>query len=68
VRWVALYSNIDVLVQPCSSAMLTDPALAATNILVKDRGHIAIMGSTMTGQIIVDQLEQSASTARRTAA
>jgi triacylglycerol lipase len=57
VRWVALYSNLDVLVQPCSSAMLRDPVLGARNVLVKDRGHIAIMGSSKTASIILDELE-----------
>jgi pimeloyl-ACP methyl ester carboxylesterase len=59
VRWVALYSNIDVLVQPCSSAMLRHPALDATNLLVKDRGHMAIMLSSVTGRLIVRELELS---------
>ena len=57
VQWVALYSNLDVLVQPASSAMLRDPVLEARNVLVKDRGHIAIMASSKTLDIIVAALD-----------
>jgi len=57
VRWVAYYSNIDVLVQPGRSAMLRHPALNATNVLVKDHGHLSIMLSVGLARSIVDQLE-----------
>ena len=57
VRWIAYYSNIDLLVQPAPSAMLRHPALDATNVLVKDHGHVSIMTSANVARSIVDQLE-----------
>ena len=57
VRWVAFYSNLDFFVQPASSAMLTEPRLQATNILVKDVGHLSIMLSPRVADGISDALE-----------
>jgi pimeloyl-ACP methyl ester carboxylesterase len=56
VRWIAYYSNLDLLVQPAASAMLTHPALHATNILVKDLGHLSILLSPGLGRSIAQQL------------
>jgi pimeloyl-ACP methyl ester carboxylesterase len=56
VRWISYYSNIDLLVQPASSAKLDHPALHATNVLVKDHGHVSLMISPRVGRSIVDQL------------
>jgi pimeloyl-ACP methyl ester carboxylesterase len=57
VRWVAFYSNLDVLIQPAPSAMLRHPAMAATNILVKDQGHLTIMMAPIVARSVVAQLE-----------
>lgn len=57
VRWIAYYSNLDMLVQPASSAMLDHPALDATNILVKDHGHVSLMISPEVGRSIAYQLQ-----------
>lgn len=57
VRWVAYYSNIDLLVSPATSAMLGEPDLGATNILLKDQGHLSIMVSPHLARSIVQQLE-----------
>ena len=57
VRWVAFYSNLDVLIQPAASAMLRHPALRATNILVKDQGHLTIMMAPVVARSVVAQLE-----------
>jgi triacylglycerol lipase len=55
VRWIAYYSNLDILVQPGNSAMITHPALAATNVLVKDEGHLSILLSpTMARGIAIE--------------
>lgn len=59
VRWVALYSNLDVLIQPAPSAMLRHPAMRATNILVKDQGHLTIMMAPVVARSVVAQLEAS---------
>ena len=56
VRWTAFYSNLDFFVQPSSSAMITEPALRATNILVKDMGHLSIMLSSEVARSIVATL------------
>jgi pimeloyl-ACP methyl ester carboxylesterase len=56
VRWIAYYSNLDLLVQPASSAMLRVPALEATNVLAKDEGHLSILLSPVVVSSIVDQL------------
>ncbi|HEX2849339.1 MAG TPA: alpha/beta fold hydrolase [Acidimicrobiales bacterium] len=57
VRWIAFYSNLDALVVPAPSAKLRAPALHATNILVKDHGHIGMMVSPKVARSIVAQLE-----------
>ena len=57
VRWVAFYSNLDFFVQPANSAMITDPRLHATNVFVKDVGHLSIMLSPRVADGIVTALE-----------
>jgi triacylglycerol lipase len=54
-RFVAYYSNLDLIV-PARRAMILEPELAATNILVKDHGHMSIMLSRRLAHSIVDQL------------
>lgn len=57
VRWVSYYSNLDLLVQPSRSAVIRDKALHATNVLVKDHGHLSILLSRKLARSVVDQLE-----------
>ena len=52
VRWVAYYSNSDVIV-PARSARLTHPALQVDNRLIPDQGHISILRS----QALLDSLQ-----------
>ena len=54
-RFVAYYSNLDLIV-PARRAMIIEPDLSATNILVKDHGHLSIMLSRRLATSIVDQL------------
>jgi pimeloyl-ACP methyl ester carboxylesterase len=54
-RFVAYYSNLDLIV-PARRAMILEPELEATNILVKDHGHLSIMLSRRLSSSIVDQL------------
>lgn len=54
-RFVAYYSNLDLIV-PARRAMILEPELEATNILVKDTGHLSIMLSRRLSSSIVDQL------------
>lgn len=56
VRWVAYYSNLDLLV-PGAAAKLLTPALSAENILMKDHGHLSIMMSPKLANSIVEHLE-----------
>lgn len=65
VRWIAFYSNLDVLIQPAPSAMLRHPAFKATNILVKDQGHLTIMMAPMVAKSVVAQLEAAETGAGR---
>lgn len=57
VRWVSFYSNTDPLVAPARSAVLTDPALRAVNVLIKDHGHLSIMLCSRVARTIVGLLE-----------
>jgi triacylglycerol esterase/lipase EstA (alpha/beta hydrolase family) len=57
VRWISYWSNLDLLIQPSESAKLRDPSLAATNILVKDHGHVSLMLSPVLATSIIQQLE-----------
>ncbi|MBA3654512.1 MAG: alpha/beta fold hydrolase [Actinobacteria bacterium] len=59
VRWVAFYSNLDFFVQPATSAMITTPALRATNVLVKDAGHLSILLSSRVADGVVDAIQHS---------
>ena len=59
VRWVAFYSNLDAVVQPAASAMLRAPKLSATNVFVKDHGHVSIMLSSRVIGLVVAHLESS---------
>ena len=59
VRWIAFYSNLDLLIQPAVSAKIAHPDLRATNILAKDHGHLSAMVSPKIARSIVHQLEAS---------
>jgi pimeloyl-ACP methyl ester carboxylesterase len=52
---VAYYSNLDLIV-PARRAMIREPELGATNILVKDHGHLSIMLSRRLATSVVAQL------------
>jgi triacylglycerol esterase/lipase EstA (alpha/beta hydrolase family) len=58
VRWVAYYSNIDLLIQPSPSAKLD----GATNVLVKDHGHLSMLLSPLVARSITNQLEAAEGT------
>lgn len=46
VRWIAYYSDLDLLVVPAVSGKLSHPALAATNVRVNDTGHLSLLLSS----------------------
>lgn len=55
VRWVAYYSNLDVVV-PARSARLDDPALRARNIRIPDEGHVSILRAPALLASVVSEL------------
>jgi triacylglycerol lipase len=55
VRWVAYYSNLDLIVQPSPNAQLH----GATNVLVKDHGHLSMLLAPQVARSITAQLEAS---------
>ncbi len=54
-RFVAFYSNVDVL-SPGNRSTILEPALRATNVLVKDEGHLSLMLSRRVAMAIAAQL------------
>lgn len=54
-RFVAYYSNLDVLV-PGYRAQLLEPALRATNVLIRDEGHLSILLSRRLAASLVREL------------
>jgi len=45
VRWVAYSSDLDAFIRPTANARLTNPALQATNLVVRDAGHLSLLVS-----------------------
>jgi triacylglycerol lipase len=68
VRFISYYSNLDALVVPASSAKLTHPEFNATNILVKDHGHMSLLLSSELIHSIGVQLSRLDDTAPEPAA
>jgi triacylglycerol lipase len=54
-RFVAYYSNLDLLV-PGNRARIVEPALRATNVLVKDEGHLSILLSRRLSSSLLHEL------------
>jgi triacylglycerol lipase len=54
-QFVAYYSNLDVIV-PAHRAKIHESELSATNILIKDHGHLSIMLSRQLSASLVDVL------------
>ncbi len=54
-RYVAYYSNLDLLV-PGRRAMMLEHALGATNILMKDHGHLSVMLAASLATSIAQEL------------
>ncbi len=45
VRWVSVWSDADLLVQPHDAARLTAPGLDATNVAVHGIGHLSLLAA-----------------------
>lgn len=56
VRWINYYSDLDLMVTPAASGKLVHPALRATNIRVRDTGHVSLLLSGETLRSIVDHV------------
>lgn len=56
VRWVALYSDMDLMVVPAASAKLVHPALRATNVRLDDTGHMSLLLSGHALRTVVEHL------------
>lgn len=54
-RFVAYYSNLDVLL-PGRRARIVEPALRATNVLIKDEGHLSILLSRRLSASLMHEL------------
>ena len=54
-KFLAYYSNLDLLV-PGRRAMMLEAPLAATNLLLKDQGHLSIVLSRRLSRSIAEQL------------
>jgi triacylglycerol lipase len=57
-RFVSYYSNLDMVVT-ARRAMIIEPELDATNLLIKDHGHLSILLSRELGSSLVGQLRLS---------
>lgn len=49
VRWIAVYSDLDLLILPAVNAKLVHPALRAHNIKVADLGHLSLL---LSGEVM----------------
>lgn len=66
-RFVAYYGNLDLIV-PASRAMVREPELGATNLLVKDHGHFSMlfspaMASSLTAELVAARRDDAATAA-----
>ncbi len=62
-RWVAYYSDLDLMITPAVSAKLTHPALGATNVRVRDIGHLSLLLSRSVLGDLISRLERPAQAA-----
>jgi pimeloyl-ACP methyl ester carboxylesterase len=56
VRWVCYFSERDLFVVPTTSAMLRNPMLRATNLLVPNERHLSLVLPLSVGRSIAHQL------------
>lgn len=57
-RWISYYSDLDFMVTPAVSAKLTNPALGATNVRVRDIGHLSLLLSRPVLADLLARLEE----------
>lgn len=64
VRWIAYYSDLDLLVTPAVNVKLVHPALAATNVRARDTGHLSLLLSAEVLRSVVNNLAHRPSLTR----
>lgn len=64
-RWIAYYSDLDFMVTPAISAKLLSPALRATNVRVRDTGHLSLL---LSRSVLADLVARLAEPTDRAAA
>jgi len=57
-RWIAYYSDLDLMITPAVSAKLLHPALGATNVRVRDIGHLSLLLSRWVLADLIGRLEE----------
>jgi triacylglycerol lipase len=57
-RWIAYYSDLDFMVTPAVSAKLTTPGLDATNVRIRDIGHLSLLLSRSVLGDLLTRLEE----------
>lgn len=58
-RWISYYSDLDFMVTPAISAKLMHPALQATNVRVRDVGHLSLLLSRSVLADIIGRLDEA---------
>lgn len=59
-RWISYYSDLDFMITPAVSAKLSHPALGATNVRVRDIGHLSLLLSRSVLTDLITRLEEPA--------
>lgn len=59
-RWVSFYSDLDLMVLPPASAKLVHPALNATNVRIRNTGHLSLLLSTEVIAGVIEHLSDRA--------
>jgi triacylglycerol lipase len=58
-RWIAYYSDLDLMITPAVSAKLLHPALDATNVRVRDIGHLSLLLSRSVLADLIQRLQRA---------
>jgi len=59
-RWISYYSDLDFMITPAVSAKLLTPALDATNVRIRDIGHLSLLLSRSVLADLLTRLEEPA--------
>lgn len=57
-RWIAYYSDLDFMITPAVSAKLLTPGLDATNVRIRDIGHLSLLLSRSVLGDLLTRLEE----------